>query len=90
MVEAVDTDTSTSDTAVVLASGVAGMVDLAAFEAALYDVCASLAQQIARDGDEAMDLFTILEPDLVLLDLLLPKRDGFAVCALCALQDAGS
>ena len=37
--------------------------------------------QVARDGDEAVDLFTILEPDLVLLDLLLPKKDGFAVAA---------
>ncbi|MFZ9158755.1 MAG: bifunctional ornithine acetyltransferase/N-acetylglutamate synthase, partial [Ilumatobacteraceae bacterium] len=34
----VDTDTSTSDTAVILASGVAGAVDEAAFESALYEV----------------------------------------------------
>ena len=56
----VDTDTSTSDTAVVLASGVAGAVDLAAFEAALYDVCASLAQQIARDGEGATKLIEVV------------------------------
>jgi glutamate N-acetyltransferase/amino-acid N-acetyltransferase len=56
----VDTDTSTSDTAVILASGAAGTVDLFAFEAALYDVCASLAQQIARDGEGATKLIEVL------------------------------
>jgi glutamate N-acetyltransferase/amino-acid N-acetyltransferase len=56
----VDTDTSTSDTAVVLASGVAGAVDAAVFEAGLYDVCASLAQQIARDGEGATKLIEVL------------------------------
>jgi len=56
----VDTDTSTSDTAVILASGAAGTVDLSAFEAALYDVCASLAQQIARDGEGATKLIEVL------------------------------
>ena len=56
----VDTDTSTSDTAVVLASGVAGPVDAQHFEAALYSVCASLAQQIARDGEGATKLIEVL------------------------------
>jgi glutamate N-acetyltransferase/amino-acid N-acetyltransferase len=56
----VDTDTSTSDTAIVLASGVAGEVDATAFEAGLYNVCASLAQQIARDGEGATKLIEVL------------------------------
>ncbi|HAP76130.1 MAG TPA: ornithine acetyltransferase [Acidimicrobiaceae bacterium] len=55
----VDTDTSTSDTAVVLASGVAGPVDPSAFEQALYSVCSSLAQQIARDGEGATTLIEV-------------------------------
>ena len=55
----VDTDTSTSDTAVVLASGAAGQVDAAALEAALYDVCASLTRQIARDGEGATKLLEV-------------------------------
>ena len=55
----VDTDTSTSDTAVVLASGAAGPVDAAEFEAALFSVCASLAQQIARDGEGATKLIEV-------------------------------
>jgi N-acetylglutamate synthase/N-acetylornithine aminotransferase len=48
----VDTDTSTSDTAVILANGAAGPVDDdAEFEAALYEVAESLTKQIARDGE---------------------------------------
>jgi glutamate N-acetyltransferase / amino-acid N-acetyltransferase len=52
----VDTDTSTSDTAIVMASGAAGSVDLAAFEAALHDVALSLTKQVARDGEGATTL----------------------------------
>jgi len=55
----IDTDTSTSDTAVVLASGVAGAVDATAFEAALEDVCRSLTKQIARDGEGAETLIEV-------------------------------
>ena len=55
----IDTDTSTSDTAVVLASGVAGPVDPASFEAALYDVAVSLTRQIARDGEGATTLLQV-------------------------------
>ncbi|MEO6123543.1 MAG: bifunctional glutamate N-acetyltransferase/amino-acid acetyltransferase ArgJ [Ilumatobacteraceae bacterium] len=56
----VDTDTSTSDTAIVLASGAAGSVDLVAFEAALGDVALSLTKQIARDGEGAETLIEVL------------------------------
>ena len=56
----VDTDTSTSDTAIVLASGVAGSVDIAAFEAALYDVALSLTKQVARDGEGAETLIEVV------------------------------
>jgi glutamate N-acetyltransferase/amino-acid N-acetyltransferase len=55
----VDTDTSTSDTAVVLASGEAGKCDLAAFEAALHDVALSLTKQVARDGEGAETLIEV-------------------------------
>ncbi len=55
----IDTDTSTSDTAVVLASGAAGPVDPAALEDALGDVCASLTKQIARDGEGAETLIEV-------------------------------
>ncbi len=33
----------------------------------------------AFDGEEALRVFEAGEPDLVLLDLILPRRDGFAV-----------
>ncbi len=55
----VDTDTSTSDTAVILANGAAGAVDEAAFEAALHQVAESLAKQIARDGEGAEKLIEV-------------------------------
>jgi two-component system response regulator ResD len=35
---------------------------------------------VATDGDEALDLATRHRPDLVVLDIMLPKLDGWAVC----------
>jgi glutamate N-acetyltransferase / amino-acid N-acetyltransferase len=55
----IDTDTSTSDTAIVMASGAAGAVDMHAFERGLYEVAASLTKQIARDGEGAEKLIEV-------------------------------
>lgn len=55
----IDTDTSTSDTSVVMASGAAGPVDPDAFERALYDVAVDLTRQIARDGEGAHSLIEV-------------------------------
>ena len=55
----VDTDTSTSDTAIVLASGAAGAVDHAALENALFEVARSLTKQVARDGEGAETLIEV-------------------------------
>ena len=55
----IDTDTSTSDTAIVMASGSAGPVDLDAFEHGLYEVAVSLTKQIARDGEGAEKLIEV-------------------------------
>lgn len=55
----VDTDTSTSDTAIILASGAAGHVDATAFESALHEVALSLTQQVARDGEGAEKLIEV-------------------------------
>jgi two-component system, OmpR family, response regulator RegX3 len=35
---------------------------------------------VARDGNEALRLFAVEEPDLVLLDLMLPRLSGIDVC----------
>lgn len=36
--------------------------------------------RVARNGEEAMELIAAAKPDLVLLDAMMPKRDGFDVC----------
>lgn len=36
--------------------------------------------KIASDGIEAINLFRSLQPDIVLLDVMMPKMDGFEVC----------
>ena len=55
----IDTDTSTSDTAAIFASGTAGAVDLDEFEAALYDAALALVKKIASDGEGASKLITV-------------------------------
>ncbi|HEY2430066.1 MAG TPA: response regulator transcription factor [Acidimicrobiales bacterium] len=36
--------------------------------------------KVARDGAEALDVFDVVRPDLVLLDVMLPKVSGIDVC----------
>lgn len=52
----VDTDTSTSDTCAILASGLAGAVDHAAFQHALTAMCIRMTEILARDGEGAEHL----------------------------------
>ena len=40
--------------------------------------------EVARDGAEALDLFDDVQPDLVLLDVMLPKVSGIDVCRAAA------
>lgn len=35
---------------------------------------------VARDGQEALDAIARDKPDLVLLDVMMPKKSGFEVC----------
>ncbi len=42
----------------------------------------------ARDGFEAVDLAASHAPDLVLLDIMMPERDGFEVCRILKSDDA--
>ena len=55
----VDTDTSTSDTVIAMANGLAGEVDPNAFQAALDEVCVHLAKEVARDGEGASKLIEV-------------------------------
>jgi glutamate N-acetyltransferase/amino-acid N-acetyltransferase len=55
----IDTDTSTSDTVVLMANGLGGTVKLAPFEKALFEVCEHLTKQIARGGEGATKLITV-------------------------------
>ena len=52
----VDTDTSTSDTCVILANGLAGPMDEGAFAEALTAGCLRMTEIIARDGEGATKL----------------------------------
>jgi two-component system, OmpR family, alkaline phosphatase synthesis response regulator PhoP len=36
--------------------------------------------RVASDGEQALNAINEYVPDLVLLDIMLPKRDGFEVC----------
>ncbi len=55
----IDTDTSTSDTALIFANGQAGSVDIGAFERALYDVALQLVKKIAIDGEGATKMLEV-------------------------------
>ncbi|ALK34954.1 bifunctional glutamate N-acetyltransferase/amino-acid acetyltransferase ArgJ [Burkholderia plantarii] len=55
----IDTDTSTSDTAVIFANGLAGAVDEAEFEARLHELALGLVKKIARDGEGATKLLEV-------------------------------
>ena len=55
----IDTDTSTSDTVLLLANGAAGPVRRAEFEEALRGVCASLVLQLAADGEGATKVIEV-------------------------------
>jgi DNA-binding response OmpR family regulator len=43
---------------------------------------------IARDGQEAIEVIERERPDLVLLDVMMPKKTGFEVCQDVRTNDA--
>lgn len=55
----VDTDTSTSDTCVIMANGMVGSVDLSDFERVLTAGCVKMAEILARDGEGAEHLLRV-------------------------------
>jgi len=36
--------------------------------------------QVARDGVEALEQFELVDPDVILLDVMLPRMSGIDVC----------
>ena len=36
--------------------------------------------EVARDGEMALEMFEIVRPDVILLDIMLPKMSGIDVC----------
>jgi DNA-binding response OmpR family regulator len=36
--------------------------------------------EVARDGEQALHLLDSFNPDLVLLDVMLPQKSGFEIC----------
>ena len=55
----VDGDTSTNDTVILMANGVAGRVPLPAFQEGLNFVCLELAKMIVRDGEGVSKFVTV-------------------------------
>lgn len=55
----IDTDTSTSDTCVIMANGLAGEVDEGAFTDALQAACIRMTEILARDGEGATKLLRV-------------------------------
>jgi glutamate N-acetyltransferase / amino-acid N-acetyltransferase len=81
----VDSDTSTSDTVLVFATGLAGNTPLVSFEspgadafaAALHDVCRSLAHLVVRDGEGAQKFIAVAVSGAVSDDSA--RRVGLAI-----------
>ena len=64
------------DTKILLIDDDANICDLVKIylENEVYEV------KVATDGSEGLSYFKMYEPDLVLLDIMLPKKDGWQVC----------
>ena len=45
-----------------------------------YFTAHGLECDLARDGEEALDLLRDNDYDAILLDIMMPKLDGFTVC----------
>ena len=45
-----------------------------------YLIRSNLTVYQAFDGGQTMELFNALKPDLVMLDIMMPVKDGFEVC----------
>ena len=43
---------------------------------------------VAKDGQEALDAIALERPDLVLLDVMMPRKSGFEVCQAVRANEA--
>jgi glutamate N-acetyltransferase/amino-acid N-acetyltransferase len=65
----IDSDTSTSDTVVLLSSGRVPCTDLAEFERALQQVCLDLAEDVVRNGEGVRHVIRVTVKNAATLDL---------------------
>jgi len=42
---------------------------------------------VARDGEEALDVARKQQPDLILMDIMMPKMDGFEACSIMQVDE---
>ncbi len=42
----------------------------------------------AKDGDEALEKAKMVQPDLIVLDIMMPKKNGVEVCEILRMQPA--
>src|SRR3954471_5868660 len=61
---------------ILIAEDEASIVDLAS----LYLTREGFTVHAARDGEEALEAARRVQPDLIVLDLMLPRVDGWEVC----------
>ena len=54
----------------------------------LYQAKECFDTQIASDGEEALELYRQYQPNLILLDLMLPGIDGYQVCREIRAKDS--
>ena len=48
------------------------------------------SMSVARDGPEAIDAVTASVPDLILLDVMMPRKTGFEVCQNACTPDCAN
>ena len=52
----------------------------------VYFERAGFSPEVAHDGATGLDLARELEPDLIILDLMLPRLDGVELCRILRLE----
>jgi DNA-binding response OmpR family regulator len=45
---------------------------------------------VARDGEEALEVAERVRPDLILLDVNMPRKDGYEVCRILRVREVSA